>query len=185
MPRFMVPRSTRTMLLTVSPRSFVKPATSAAAGGLARLYGSKHRVAPVFVKVHVAVSRVAGWYQYVYFCGASQLASGALSSPLTREFTVAVRLVPGIVTTVGVTAGCAQIHGCSCSPEKTGPLAGWLVIVRRADDLPAGFADCGFCVAVRATSSLSPSASLSTIPLNVPSARSANAAVTSRPSTVT
>ena len=63
MARFIVPRSTRTMLLTVSPRSFVKLAMSAGAGGDARLYGSKHRVAPVFVNAQVAGSRVAGWYQ--------------------------------------------------------------------------------------------------------------------------
>ena len=78
----------------------------------------------MFVNVHVAVSRVAGWYQYVYFAGAVQVASAAPSSPLTREVTVAVRLVPGMVTTVGVAVGWAQTHGCSCAPEKTGPLAG-------------------------------------------------------------
>ena len=111
MPRFIVPRSTRTMLLTVSPRSFVKLAMSAGAGGAARLYGSKQRVAPVFVNVQVAVSRVAGWYQYVYLAGALQLASAGPSRPLTRELTVAVRLVPGIVTTVGVATGWAQTHG--------------------------------------------------------------------------
>ena len=181
MPRFIVPRSTRTMLLTVSPRSFVKSWMSAAAGGLARLYGSKQRDAPVFVNVQVAVSLVAGWYQYVYFAGALQFASAAPSRPLARELTVAVSVVPGIVTTTGVTTGWAQIHGWSCSPEKTGPLARWFVIVRCS-------AGCGFpfgVVPVLATTWFSPSASPSTRPLNVPSARSANLLVTSTPSTVT
>ena len=99
----------------------------------------------------------------------------------TRELTVAVRLVPGIVTTAGVATGWAQTHGCSCSPEKTGPLAGWFVIVRRADERPPGLRDFGLVGTVLATTSLSPSASPSTRPLNVPSARSANALVTSRP----
>src|SRR3954452_8892201 len=90
MPRAIVPRSTRTIAFETSPRSLVKSATSAAAGGLAGSYGSKQRDAPVFVKRHVPPSRAFGSYQYVYFAGALQFASAAPSRPLAREFTVAV-----------------------------------------------------------------------------------------------
>src|SRR5215218_11138285 len=151
MPRSIVPRSTRMMLLTVSPRSFVNSAIAAGAGGAAKSYGSKHLVAPVFVNVHEFVSRPAGWYQYVYLAGALQSASAAAFRPLTREFTVAVSVVPGIVTTVGVAVGCAHTHGCSCNPEKTGPLEGWLTIVRCADARPPGLPDFGLFGTVRAT----------------------------------
>ena len=120
----------------------------------------------------------------MYFGAALQFASAGPSSPLARELTVAVRLVPGIVTTVGVATGWAQTHGCSCSPAKTGPLAGWFVIVRRAVLGPFVF-DFGPVGTEWATTSLSPSTSPERRPLNVSSARSANALVTSLPFSVT
>ena len=61
MARFIVPRSTRTMLLTVSPRSFVKFAMSASTGGLLGSYGTRQGLAPVVVNVQAVPSFAFGW----------------------------------------------------------------------------------------------------------------------------
>ena len=67
-----------------------------------------------------------------------------------------------------------QTHGWICGPEKTGPPLGWLAIVMRAVSAPSV-----------ATSSLAPTSSPVTRPSKRPLGRTANAPVTSRPSSVT
>ena len=59
--------------------------------------------------------------------------TGSLPRPLTLVVAWAVAgVLPGLPVTVTVFAACvAQIHGCSCAPENTGPPIGWLVIAIR------------------------------------------------------
>ena len=47
-----------------------------------------------------------------------------------RVTTGEVSEVPGIVTLTVEPATVAQIHGCICGPEKTGPPREWFLIVR-------------------------------------------------------
>ena len=97
---------------------------------------------------------------------------------------VADSVVPGTVTVTTVGTTRAQIHGCSCAPEKIGPPREWLVMVSRADVLPGGRFDVG-AGSTTACTSFGPSASPVSRPEKRPSGRTANALVTSWPLSVT
>src|SRR6267143_498539 len=175
MPRFIVPRSTRTMLFTVSPRSLVKSAISASTGGVLGSYGTRQGFAPVVVNVQSVPCFDFGWYRYVNFVGALHVSStGSKSSPLARVVAVADNVVPGTITVTGVATTCAQIHGCSCAPEKTGPPREWFVMVSRAEVFPGGRLVVGAGI-MTAWTSFGPSTRPVTRPSTRPSGRTAKA----------
>src|SRR2546426_12738341 len=112
MPRFIVPRSTRTMLFTVSPRSLVKSAISASTGGVLGSYGTRQGFAPVVVNVQSVPCFDFGWDRYVNFVGALHVSStGSKSRPPARVVARPGNAVPGAIPRTGAAATCRQVHG--------------------------------------------------------------------------
>src|SRR5215218_9282224 len=126
MPRFMVPRSTRTMYGTVRPCVVVVVARSP--GVVPCVYGLKQLLAGGAAG---GLGSGSAFEQPAVVVRWNSLYSVAmLHCASTAKVVRPLALDAGVLPEAGTGVGVAQIHGWVCEPSRIGPPRTWLVIVR-------------------------------------------------------